>query len=85
MKLNADLIDELSLLSQFSLNSTLEGIKVHGDASQSMIDAAQRLFEKGLITQFDGGYLTDLGKDAALHLTRLNSILTTPVNLDTAS
>ena len=42
MKLNADLIDELSVLSQFSLDSTLEGIKVHGDAAQSVIEATQR-------------------------------------------
>jgi len=85
MKLNEDLVDELLVLSQFSLNSTLEGIKVHGDAAQSVIEATQRLFDKGLVTQLDGGYLTDLGKDAAVHLTRLNSILTTPVTLDTAS
>ena len=85
MKLSADLIDELALLSQFSLSSTLEGIKVHGEASVSVIGASERRFEIVLITQLDGGYLTDLGKDAALHLTRLNSILTTPVTVDTAS
>jgi uncharacterized protein (TIGR02647 family) len=85
MKLSTDLIDEFSLLSQFSLSSTLEGIKIHGDASDSLKEAATRLFEKGLVTQLDGGYLTDLGKDAAEHLDRLHSILTLPVALDTAS
>jgi uncharacterized protein (TIGR02647 family) len=85
MKLNADLVDEFTLLSQFRLNSSLEGIKVHAEASKHLIDASQRLFEKGLITQFDGGYLTDLGKDAAEHLANLHTILTTPVKVDTAS
>ncbi|MCJ8338011.1 MAG: TIGR02647 family protein [Pseudomonadales bacterium] len=85
MKLNADLIDELTLLSQFKLSSTFEGIKVHTQASQNLIDAAQRLFDKGLISQNDGGYLTDLGKDAADHFERLQSILTTPAKLDTTS
>ncbi|MCJ8315357.1 MAG: TIGR02647 family protein [Pseudomonadales bacterium] len=85
MKFSTDLIDELSLLSQFSLSSTLEGLKIHADASNKVIGAAKRLFDKGLVTQADGGYLTELGKDAAQHLLSLNSILTTPVNLDTAS
>ncbi|MFT5707883.1 MAG: hypothetical protein ACI9ES_002185 [Oceanospirillaceae bacterium] len=85
MKFNTDLVDELTMLSQFRLSSSLEGIKVHGDASESLIAAAKRLFDKGLVTQFDGGYLTDLGKDAAEHLSSLNTILTTPAKLDTAS
>lgn len=85
MKLNAELIDELTLLSQFNVSTTLEGIKVHGDASESLINAAQRLFDKGLISQFDGGYLTELGKDAAEHFDNLYTILTTPAQLDTTS
>lgn len=85
MKLTAQIVDELTLLSQFTLNSSLEGIKVHASASESLISAASRLNEKGLITQPDGGYLTDLGRDAAEHLEGLSSILTTPVSLDTAS
>ncbi|EPJ48927.1 MAG: hypothetical protein OFPII_04030 [Osedax symbiont Rs1] len=85
MKLSNDLVNELTLLSQFRLSSTLEGIKVHGDASESIQQAANRLFEKGLVTRLDGGYLTDLGKDAAEHLDNLYSILTTPVTLDTTS
>jgi uncharacterized protein (TIGR02647 family) len=32
-----------------------------------MVSAVKRLFDKGLITQVDGGYLTDAGKKAADH------------------
>lgn len=40
-----------------------------------MITAAEKLHTKGLITQVDGGYLTDLGRKAAEHTQALNSIL----------
>ncbi len=43
----------------------MEGLKVHHDAEPAMIEAAVRLYEKGLATQKDGGYLTDLGREAA--------------------
>ncbi|MGB1239672.1 MAG: TIGR02647 family protein [Pseudomonadales bacterium] len=85
MSLNQDLISELSLLSQFNTSSTFEGIKVHNSASSEMLDAAQRLFNKGLISQIDGGYLTELGQEAAAHFDTLSCILTTPANLDTTT
>jgi uncharacterized protein (TIGR02647 family) len=40
-----------------------------------VIDAAIRLYQKKLITQNDGGYLTDLGREAAEHADALLSIL----------
>lgn len=65
MILNKELLDELSILSLFNQHTLQEGIKVHShQASESDISATQRLFDKGLITQQDGGYLTSLGKDA---------------------
>ncbi len=42
-----------------------EGIKVHHDADISLIEAAERLHSKGMITQIDGGYLTDRGVEIA--------------------
>lgn len=42
-----------------------EGIKVHHDADLSLIEAAERLHSKGMITQIDGGYLTDRGVETA--------------------
>ena len=39
--------------------------------------AAKRLYEKDLINQPDGGYLTSLGRDAVEHVQTILSILTT--------
>lgn len=77
MPINDDIVAEIHLLSLFNLSSHQEGLKVHGTANPHLIEAARRLFTKGLITQQDGGYLTDLGVEAAEHaqcmLTILNS------------
>ncbi|OZG72298.1 TIGR02647 family protein [Hahella sp. CCB-MM4] len=75
MSYTPEMIEELELLSLFNLASTQEGIKVHKTASSSAVSAAQRLFDKGLITQVDGGYLTSLGHDAAEHAQALLQIL----------
>ncbi len=58
------LLDELNLLVKFP-DTMMEGLKVHHDAEPAMIDAASRLYDKNLATQKDGGYLTDLGREAA--------------------
>jgi len=69
MALSKDLADELNILAQFNLDSLQEGIKVHTHtASEETIAATQRLFDKGLISQNDGGYLTALGHEAAEHV-----------------
>ncbi|RVU31114.1 TIGR02647 family protein [Neptunomonas marina] len=83
MNYHAELVAELNLLNQFDLSTTQTGIKIHHDASPEVIAAAQRLFDKGLISQVDGGYLTDLGHQAAEYSQSLVSILTSPVALDT--
>lgn len=72
------ILDELNVLNLFDLSNHQEGIKVHkSSAEKSAVDAAQRLYDKGLVTQTDGGYLTDLGLDAAEHSQILLTILTT--------
>lgn len=83
MNYHAELVAELNLLNQFDLSTTQTGIKIHHDAPPEVIAAAQRLFDKGLISQVDGGYLTDLGHQAAEYSQSLVSILTSPVALDT--
>ena len=50
---------------KFSLRSMQEGIKVHHDAEISLVEAAERLHSKGMISQIDGGYLTDRGVEVA--------------------
>ena len=67
MTIKQELIDEIEVLLRYNLDTTQEGIKVHISARQGLRDASERLFEKGLISQKDGGYLTDLGHEAAEH------------------
>lgn len=72
-----ELVDELNVLMRFNLASMQEGIKVHTSAEPAVIEATQRLYDKGLISQADGGYLTDLGLEATELADKLLSILTT--------
>ncbi len=74
--LTEDHIEEMKLLAQFSLDGTLNGLKVHAnEASEATVKAAQRLFDKGLTDQIDGGYLTERGVEAAKHVDGLFSLL----------
>ncbi|MCK5902936.1 MAG: TIGR02647 family protein [Cocleimonas sp.] len=75
MPFNTKLMDELNLLNQFNLRNEQDGIKLHHDANPSLISAAERLHKKGLTTQTDGGYLTDLGRKAAEQTQNLKVIL----------
>lgn len=70
-----NLLEEIRLLLLFSQQSTYQGIKIHSNASQADQAAACRLFEKGLITQLDGGYLTDRGVEAVDHSQHLVALL----------
>ncbi len=76
MHYSKELIAEIEILNQYNLETTLQGIKVHSNAERTRVEAVQRLFDKGLITQIDGGYLTDLGRNAAEHVQSLRQILT---------
>jgi uncharacterized protein (TIGR02647 family) len=77
MPYNDEIMQELNVLNLFNLSTTQEGIKVHSSAKPELINATQRLFDKGLITQNDGGYLTSLGHDAAESTQTLLTILVT--------
>jgi len=72
--------EELNLLLKFPSDSLMQGLKIHHDASQSVVQAAQNLHSKGLITQADGGYLTDLGIDVADHARKVYSALLRTLN-----
>jgi uncharacterized protein (TIGR02647 family) len=65
MPYTQDIVDELNVLVRYNLSTTQEGIKVHKTAAPEVIAATKRLFDKGLLTQEDGGYLTSLGHEAA--------------------
>ncbi|WP_096086628.1 TIGR02647 family protein [Agaribacterium haliotis] len=73
--LSEDLVEEIDLLLRFDLSSTQLGLKIHSSAESNVIAAAERLFEKGLTSQVDGGYLTELGRESAEYLQRATTIL----------
>ena len=69
-------LEEIKLLSQFNLESTASGIKVHSNkASDTTVSAAARLYEKGFTDHVDGGYLTERGIEAANHAQKLMRML----------
>ncbi len=75
MAVDNQLLEEIKVLSLFPTDSLQEGLKIHSNASDEAINAAQRLFSKGIISQEDGGYLTDLGVELANHTHHLLSAL----------
>jgi uncharacterized protein (TIGR02647 family) len=72
----ASTLEELNLLLQFDSDSLGRGIKVHSNARGEVIAACRRLFDKGLVDQPDGGYLTDEGVEALAHVQILAGLLT---------
>lgn len=75
MNYSPELLDEMHILKLYNLESMQEGIKIHSTAAPGMIKAAQRLFDKGIITENDGGYLTPRGLEAAEHAHALLGLL----------
>lgn len=67
MPYSPEQILEMDVLIHYNLESTQQGIKVHASANPETIEAVKRLYEKGMITQLDGGYLTDMGRTTAEH------------------
>lgn len=68
-------LEEINLLLQFDSATMERGIKVHSSARPEVITACQSLFEKGLVSQCDGGYLTDAGVEALTHAQTLGGLL----------
>lgn len=59
--ISPELVNDFKILSCFNTDNHEQGIKIHSECAPELIDAAKRLFKKGLITRDDGGYLTDIG------------------------
>jgi uncharacterized protein (TIGR02647 family) len=76
MSIKQELVDEIELLLHYNLDSTQEGIKVHDTARDGLVNAIKRLHVKGLVDSEDGGYLTDLGHEAAEHTQAALRLLT---------
>ncbi|MFV8816579.1 TIGR02647 family protein [Haliea sp. E17] len=62
-----DAIEELNFLLQFDNSSMRNGLKVHSTAREEVVTACRSLYAKGLVSQPDGGYLTDEGIEALTH------------------
>ena len=75
MTFTEDNVTEMNVFLLFDLTTNQEGIKIHKSAEPPVIAAAKRLFEKGFITQVDGGYLTNLGNEAAEQAQSLYTML----------
>ena len=75
MPFTASTLEELNLLLQFDSHSLERGIKVHSNARKEVVAACQSLFDKGLVDQCDGGYLTDEGVEALAHAQILAGLL----------
>ncbi|MFT4799275.1 MAG: hypothetical protein ACJAXW_003774 [Candidatus Azotimanducaceae bacterium] len=73
--MNEAFFADLELLNLFTLDSSQAGLKIHHEAAPARIASAKRLFEKELVTQIDGGYLTPLGMQAAEHAQILIRVL----------
>ncbi len=71
MHLDSELVEELNLLSRYRMNPSAVDIEIGQAAEPGIIAAAQRLYEKGMIDRADGGALTDSGREALEHMTRL--------------
>ncbi|WP_331345632.1 TIGR02647 family protein [Cellvibrio sp. UBA7661] len=75
MPLSPEIVAEMQVLRMFDTSTNQSGLKVHSDASPDTINATRRLYEKQLISQIDGGYLTPLGYECSVHLQQMLQIL----------
>ncbi|MSP27851.1 MAG: TIGR02647 family protein [Methylococcales bacterium] len=76
MPYTQDIVDELNMLVRYKLDTTQEGIQVHKtEAAPAIVAATKRLYDKGLTTEEDGGYLTHLGHEAAEQAQTLLDVL----------
>ena len=78
MHIDPELIDELNLLRRFGMGGPV-AMDVHDNPDPAVVAAAERMHEKGLITQPDGGDLTDNGREAVEHMNRLFNLLDPPL------
>ena len=78
MHLDPELIDELTLLRRFSMGGPV-AMDVHDNPDPAIVAAAERMHEKGLITEPEGGQLTDSGREAVEHMERLFNLLDPPL------
>jgi uncharacterized protein (TIGR02647 family) len=75
MSITNEMHNEMNVLLQYPTDSLMNGIKIHHEAAAETREAAQRLYDKGLVDAPDGGYLTDAGIELIEHLHIIHSAL----------
>ncbi len=78
MHIDPELIDELNLLRRFSMGGPV-AMDVHDNPDPAIVAAATRMHAKGLITEAEGGQLTDAGREAVEAMERLFNLLDPPL------
>lgn len=72
-------IAQLQVLLHFDPANYSQGIKIHQHtADKRLLEAAEQLFNKGLLSQPDGGYLTALGQEACEYIHNAIQLLSPP-------
>ena len=72
-------IQDLALLARYDLTNLELGIKLHQDSDPELRESALRLYQKGVITEADGGFLTPFGVSLLEYLDHLLNALTDEV------
>ncbi len=78
MQIDPELVEELALLRRFAMGGPV-AMDVHDNPDPAVVAAAARMHQKGLITEPDGGELTDSGREAVEHMERLFNLLDPPL------
>ncbi len=79
MHLDPELIEELSLLRRISQDSSLDVANLRSSSDPGVSAAADRLVEKGILSQTGDAQLTESGVEAADHMNRLFNLLSPPL------
>ena len=70
-QISNDFIEKLKILACFEPQNLSQGIKLRSDMDDNTRQAAAFLYQQGLISEVDGGYLTPFGIMMVEHLQHL--------------
>jgi len=73
------LIEELGLLRRLSQDLSLDVSSLQSSVDPAVSAATGRLLQKGILSDANGGGLTESGREAADHMNRLFNLLSPPL------
>ena len=79
MHLDSELIEELGLLRRLSQDLSLDVSSLQSSVDPAVSAATGRLLQKGILSDANGGELTESGREAADHMNRLFNLLSPPL------